>query len=310
MNIRLVALFGFKNNSNPKHLSLFINVYDMYRILKEPLIHFLLLGGLIFFMASFVYNKNRKDERTIVINNEKIGNIIRLYTVTAGAPPNKTQLDAMIEDYIREEIFYRESLKMRLDKDDEIIRRRLSQKMEFLQSDLSVVAPPTQKQLEDFYHSHPENFMDSGAVSFTHIYFSADKKGAEEAQGRAQAVKAKLMSSGKTRAPELGDPFSLQFDYTGQNKLDIVQLFGQKPIEDSLFKSPLDKWIGPVESGYGWHLIRIYERKQTRIPPFESVKDKVRDDYIATMKDSLNKVAFEKLKRKYAIQRDYLNYNE
>jgi len=282
----------------------------MRRIFKEPLVHFLFLGGLIFFMASFVYNKNFKAERTIVISNEKIGNIIRLYAVTAGAPPNKTQLDAMIEDYIREEIFYRESLKMRLDKDDEIIRRRLSQKMEFLQSDLSVVTPPSQKQLEDFYHSHPGNFRDSGEVSFTHIYFSADKNDAEEVQKRALAVKAKLMNSNKTRAPELGDPFSLQFDYTGQNKLDIVQLFGQKPIEDSLFESPLNQWIGPVESGYGWHLIRINERKQSRIPPFESIKDKVRDDYIASMKDSLNKVAFEKLKSKYTIQRDYLNDNE
>jgi peptidyl-prolyl cis-trans isomerase C len=282
----------------------------MRRILKEPLFHFLLLGGLIFFVASFVYNKNRKDERTIVISNEKIGNIIRLYTITAGAPPNKTQLDAMIEDYIREEVFYRESLKMRLDKDDEIIRRRLSQKMEFLQSDLSVVAPPSQKQLEDFYHSHPENFRDSGSVSFTHIYFSTDNKGVDEAQRKALMVKAKLINSGKTRAPELGDPFSLQFDYTGQNKLDIVQLFGQKPIGDSLFESPLNQWIGPVESGYGWHLIRIYERKPASIPVFENVKDKVRDEYISTMKDSLNKVVFEKLKRRYTIQRDYLNYNE
>jgi len=279
----------------------------MRRILKEPLFHFLLLGGLIFFMASFVYNKDRKAEHTIVISNEKIGNIIRLYTVTAGAPPTKKQLDAMIDDYIKEEIFYRESLKMKLDKDDEIIRRRLSQKMEFLQSDLSIVGTPSQKQLEDFYLSHPGNFRDSAIVSFTHIYFSSDKNGSEEAQRRALMLKAKLINSSKTRAPELGDPFSLQFDYTGQNKLDIVQLFGQKPIEDSLFESPLKQWIGPVESGYGWHLIRIYERKPASIPDFENVMDKVRDEYIATMKDSLNKVAFEKLKRRYTIQRDYLN---
>jgi peptidyl-prolyl cis-trans isomerase C len=282
----------------------------MRRILKEPLFHFLLLGGLIFFMASFVYNKDRKAEHTIVVSNEKIGNIIRLYTVTAGAPPTKPQLDAMIEDYIREEIFYRESLKMKLDRDDEIIRRRLSQKMEFLQSDLSVVAAPSQKQLEDFYRSHPAYFRDSATVSFTHIYFSADKKGAEEARSRAMAVKEKLISSNRTRAPELGDPFSLPFDYTGQNKLDIVQLFGQKPIEDSLFESATDRWIGPVESGYGWHLVRISERKQSVIPAFQSVRDRVRDDYIAAMKDSLNNMAFEKLKSRYTIQRDYLNDHE
>jgi peptidyl-prolyl cis-trans isomerase C len=282
----------------------------MRRIFREPLIHFLLLGGLIFFLASFVYNKSRKTERTIIISNEKIENIIRLYSITTSAPPSKAQLDAMIEDYIKEEIFYRESLKMRLDKDDEVIRRRLSQKMEFLQSDLSIVTPPTQKQLEDFYQYHPGDFRDSAKVSFTHLYFSADKNGIEDAKKRAMEVKKMLIINNKNRAPELSDPFSLQFDYTGQNKLDIVQLFGQKPIEDSLFESPLNQWIGPVESGYGWHLIRISERKNASIPPFETIKGKVRDDYMATMKDSLNNIAFEKLKSRYTIRRDYLNDNE
>src|SRR5882762_1815384 len=187
----------------------------MRKFLKEPLLHFLLLGGLIFILASFINNKNRKTAQTISISNQKVENIIRLYMITAGAPPTKSQLDAMIEDYIKEEIFYRESIKMRLDKDDEIIRRRLSQKMEFLQSDLSVINPPSQKQLAEFYYSHPGSFRDSGEVSFTHIYFSADKTGETDAKKRALVVKAALVKSNSARAPEKGDQFSLQFDYSG-----------------------------------------------------------------------------------------------
>lgn len=280
----------------------------MRRIFREPLVHFLLLGGLIFFTATYFNNKKRIAEQTIVISNEKIGNIVRLYQVQTGNFPTKTQLDAMIEDYIKEEVYYRESVKTGLDKEDEIIRRRLSQKMEFLQSDLSVVPPPAKKQLQDFYLSHLSQFRDSSTVSFTHIFFSSDKTGVANAQERARQVRKTLEENHSQRDPAMGDPFSLQYDYADINKLDVIQLFGNKPMKDSLFESPLKKWIGPVESGYGWHLLFILERKKSIIPSFESVLEKVKENYTATEKDSLNKTSFEKMKNKYIIQRDYLNY--
>ena len=221
--------------------------------------------------------------------------------------PSKQQLDAMIEDYIREEIYYREALNKHLDQEDEIVRRRLSQKMEFLQTDLSVVPEPSMNMLRAFYFSNPGYFRDSGLVSFTHIYFSADKKGAADAKQRAMSVKADLVRLNTLRNPQLGDLFSLEYDYTGQNKLDIVQLFGNKPILDSLFESPLNQWIGPVESGYGWHLLRISERTTPRVIPFENITDLVKERYMAEMKNNLNKTAYEKLKKKFLIRRDYLN---
>jgi peptidyl-prolyl cis-trans isomerase C len=279
----------------------------MRRFIREPLVHFLLLGALIFFTASFISNQNRKSEKTIVINNEKIGSILRFYQLQNGSMPSKQQLDAMIEDYIREEIFYREALNKHLDQEDEIVRRRLSQKMEFLQTDLSVVPEPSMNMLRAFYSSNPGYFRDSGLVSFTHIYFSADKKGAADAKQRAMSVKTDLVRSNTLRNPQLGDLFSLEYDYTGQNKLDIVQLFGNKPILDSLFESPLNQWIGPVESGYGWHLLRISERTTPRVIPFDNITDLVKERYMAEMKNNLNKTAYEKLKKKFLIRRDYLN---
>ena len=282
----------------------------MRRFFREPLLHFLLLGGVIFFSASFISRQNRKAEKTIIVSNEKIGSILRFYQIQNGSLPTKQQLDAMIEDYIREEIFYREALNLRLDKDDEIIRRRLSQKMEFLQSDLSVIPEPSLNTLRKFYESNPGVFRDSGLVSFTHIYFSADKNGDADARQRALTVKANLIGSNILRNPQLGDPFSLQYDYTGQNKLDIVQLFGNKPILDSLFESQLNQWIGPVQSGYGWHLLRINERTSPRTPRFETIVEKVKEEYMADMKNKLNKATYEKLEKKYIIRRDYLNFNE
>ena len=280
------------------------------KLIREPLVHFLLIGGLIFFIASYLTVKGRRDAKTIVISNEKIGSILRFYQIQNGALPTKQQLDAMIDDYIREEIFYRESLNMHLDKDDEIIRRRLSQKMEFLQSDLALVPEPSINRLKTFYLSNPRLFRDSALVSFTHIYFSADKQGNEEAKERAIVAKGKLNATNTSRAPQMGDPFPLQYDYAGQNKLDIVQLFGSKPILDSLFSSPTEMWIGPVESGYGWHLIRITERTESVVPPFEKVQGKAKDDYLSYAKDSLNRAAYQKILKKYIVKRDYLNFNE
>jgi peptidyl-prolyl cis-trans isomerase C len=282
----------------------------MRRIIREPLVHFLFLGALIFFTASFINNRNRLADKTIFIGNDKIANIYRLYTITNGAPPTKKQLDAMIDDYIKEEVFYRESLKMRLDKGDEIIRRRLSQKMEFLQTDLSIVPAPTESQLLAFYQNHLASFRDSGEVSFTHIYFNADKTGEEDAKRRAALTKSGLVKSNLKRAPEQGDAFSMLFDYAAVNKLDIIQLFGNKPILDSLFASPLQQWIGPVESGYGWHLLYINQRKEGSVSPYQLIKTRVNDQYIAVTRDSLNKAAYEKLEGKYDIIRDYLKNNE
>jgi peptidyl-prolyl cis-trans isomerase C len=280
----------------------------MAKFFREPLVHFMFIGTLLFISASFINNKSKKAEKTIVISNEKVGSILRFYQLQNGNLPTKRQLDAMIDDYVKEEIFYRESLNLRLDRDDEIIRRRLSEKMEFLQNDLNIVPNPGIAELRQFYLTHPALFRDSGTVSFTHIYFSADKSGLENARRKAMATKNVLQALPPNRAPEMGDPFALQYDYTRQNKLDIVQLFGKKPILDTLFISPLHQWVGPVESGYGWHLVWIQERLEPKILPFESVKGRVLEDYVANAKDSLNSAAFEKIKQKYIVQRDYLNY--
>jgi hypothetical protein len=276
------------------------------RLFGEPLIQFLILGAVLFLFTSYVRQHRDKKSREIIVDNERIGMMVMNYKTQTGDLPNKQQLDAMIDNYIREEISYREAKKIGLDKDDEIIRRRLSQKFDFLQTDLTEAAQPSDKDLKQFYTQHPELFQTDAKVSFSHIYFSADNSTDNIAKQKALTVLQQLKNSKLQRAPEKGDHFPLQYDYTDQATVDIQQNFGDKPILQELFKAPLHTWIGPVQSGYGWHLIFISKRNNAVAIPFELIKEEVKTKWLEATKDAQNKKTFDQLGEKYIIKRVYL----
>ena len=247
----------------------------MKKILKEPLLHFLLLALLMYGITSFVNNKTDPSNK-IVINNAIVGRLVTKYMVQTGTPPNKAQLEALINAEIKEEIEYREAMRMGLDKDDEIIRRRLSQKLKFLKSDLATVEEPSEDELKKFYVEHPKMFRDSSKVNFTHIYLNGDKATFEQINKRAAVIFNELEANKLSRAPELGDRFPLQYDYTEINRLEANQLFGNSQLSDTLLNVLPHQWIGPVKSGYGWHLVYVQEHKEGGLSAFDNVKNKVR----------------------------------
>jgi len=279
----------------------------MKRILREPLLHFMLIGALLFLVTAWVNTKRNQAGQQIVIDNNIVGRIIMQYQSQLGMLPSKEALDGMIEDYIRGEIYYREALKLGLDKDDEIIRRRLSQKYEFLQNDLTVVPPPSDDTLKAYYNAHPELFRDLATVSFTHIYFSPDRDGNEEARNRAEAVFDKISGVNIEHAWQSGDPFPLENNYTGITKLDARQNFGVSAFADSLFTIPEHQWSHPVPSGYGWHLIYVTGRKPAIVPPFESVKKDVVVAWQNQQQKQQNEKRYHDVEVQYTILRNYLN---
>ena len=278
----------------------------MKRFFTEPFIQFLILGGLLFLLVSYIQSKKDTASRAITVGNEQVNLMIVNYKTQTGNLPNKQQLDAMIDNYISEEISYREAIKMGLDKDDEIIRRRLSQKFDFLQTDLTETVPPTEADLKQFYTANPGLFSNDASVSFSHIYFSTDHRSDSAAKQMALQVLLQLKQTSLQRAPEKGDRFPLQYDYTQQSKLDIQQNFGDQPMTEELFKAPLNTWLGPVQSGYGWHLVFISKRETVAAIPYDAVKEEVKSKWIASAKAALNKNAFDKLQQKYMINRAYL----
>lgn len=277
------------------------------RFFSEPFIQFVILGGLLFLFVSYMQQKKDNEALNINVSKEQVNQIILNYKTQIGSLPSKRELDALIDNYIKEEISYREAKKLGLDHDDEIIRRRLSQKFDFLQTDLGEIKQPNEEDLLLFYNNHKKLFSKDSTVTFSHVYFSTDNSTAALAKERAVAVLKKLQNHNIANAREKGDSFPLQYDYVDQAAVDLQQNFGNKPIVDFLFKAPLKKWSGPVASGYGWHLVFISSRGSTGIIPYSLIKEEVKSSYMDSAKAAQNKVAYDKLAKKYLINRSYLN---
>lgn len=276
------------------------------KILAEPLLQFLVLGTLLFLLVSNIQKQNDQQSLEITVDKERVALMIMNYRTQTGILPSKQQLDGMIDNYIKEEISYREAKKMGLDKDDEIIRRRLSQKFDFIQTDLTEIPEPSSEELKSFYEENPALFQKEATVSFSHIYFSTDETSDSAAKQRAEDVLQQLEQSNLQRAPEKGDRFPLLYDYTEQSYLDIQQNFGDKPLLQELFNGPVNTWLGPVQSGYGWHLLFISRRDSATEIPFASIREDVKTKYLEAAKATENKKTFDQLSKKYSINREYL----
>ena len=279
---------------------------NMKKFLSEPLFQFFVLGAILYLTVSFVQSRREKNLREIVVDRERVALLINNYKTQTGTLPTRQQLDAIIDNYIKEEISFREAKKMGLDKEDEIVRRRLSQKFDFVRSDLAEPQPPTDAELREFYEDHPSLFRTAGSVNFSHIFFSTDNCDDRAAKQRALSVLQLLRRSSLQRDPGRGDRFALQYDYTDQTELDIRENFGDKPIVDSLFTSKTKEWIGPVQSGYGWHLLYISKRSEDSEMPYDANKDVVRTKYMEVAKEAANKKAYQELSKNYVVKRTYL----
>jgi peptidyl-prolyl cis-trans isomerase C len=284
-----------------------MNKTNLRKFLSEPLLQFLILGGILYVVVSFIQLQKEKRPKEIVVDGERLALLVSNYKTQTGTLPSKDQLNAMIANYIKEEIFFREAKKMGLDKDDEIIRRRLSQKFDFVRSDLKQIQPPGEVELRRFYDSHPLLFQTEGSVNFSHIFFSTDRSTDSIAKQRALNVLHELRRSSLQRAPEKGDHFALPYDYSEQTELDIRENFGDKPIADSLFNANVGEWSGPVQSGYGWHLLYILKRDKNSAMPYETNKELIKEKYMEVAREKENKKSFDQLTKNYIIRRTYLN---
>lgn len=272
----------------------------MSRLLTEPLIHFLVIGALLFGLYSWMNpDVAGADDRVIEITPGIVQRLKDAWSRQWRRAPTEEELDGLIEDHVREEVLYREAIALGLDKDDTIIRRRLAQKMEFLSEDLGTLAEPTDAELREFYTERSTEFAEPARVSFSHIYFSPDQRGASAAAD-AEIVLTELRAAGVVDATERGDRFLMQSRYQSLTERDASQLFGGK-FAERLFELPADSWEGPVESGFGWHLVRISERVAPRLPDFEAVRDEVQREFDYERQRASRAATYEALRSRYRV---------
>lgn len=268
--------------------------------LREPLIHFLLIVGVLFFVYNLQNEQVDDAGNRIVISKTDIDRLNILWKKKWQRSPTPSELKGLIEQQIREEVLYREALAMGLDKNDTIVRRRLAQKVEFISSDLAAQIEPTDAQLKEHLAANADKFKVPGRIDFVQIYFSTDRRG-EQALVDANVLLAELTQpDSKIDIQTAGDSIMLGGQHKLLTKASVSRSFG-RDFASKLFTLPVGSWQGPVASAYGLHLIRIDNKTTDRQPELEAVRDKVSNEWLAQQRRTLNEAFYKRLRQRYEI---------
>jgi len=268
--------------------------------LREPLIHFLLIGGLLFLVYSLQNDGFSDQSKRIVFTKADTNRLILLWEKKRQRPPTQPELKGMIEQQIREEVMYREALVMGLDQNDSIVRRRLAQKVEFISADLAAQIEPSEADLVNYLAAHRNMFEIPARISFVQVYLNGDRRG-KNLQNDATQLLADLVKAGpKTDITKFGDSFMFGQQHGQLAETGVSRLFG-RDFANTLFTLPVGSWQGPVPSGYGMHIVRIDNKTASRQPELEIVRDKVRNEWMNQQRRIVDKSFYQSLRLRYEI---------
>lgn len=269
------------------------------KVLREPLLQFLLLGALVYLAYGYFVPAGQYDEsRVLTVNKAKIEWMKSAWQQRWNRPPTKAELDSLVRNYIRETVLYKEAVKMGLDKEDGVIRSRLAQKMEFLAKGLMPPVQATEEELKEFFLTHEENYRGEALYSFQQIYFNPDKRAMDEIEG----LKATLNAQGSLphKDLDLGDSFMLQSDFDNRTQSDIQKDFGPG-FAESVTRLPSGTWHGPIASGYGIHLVYIRGVSEAEKPRFDQVKEEVLRDWTVAKEEAFDQQFYTALLDYYTV---------
>ena len=273
----------------------------MKRILREPLLHFLLLGTAIFVAHSFVSKRMSSEQPgRIVVSGGQVAAMAESFAGTWRRPPTSEEMEGLIRDRVQEEVYSREAMALGLDKEDTIIRRRLRQKMEFLTDDVAALAEPSDDQLSEYLQAHGDTFRIQREFTFRHVYLNPERHRENLVDDTAQLLLQLQRAGEKAEVSELGDPFLLDHQFQSLPASEAVKQFGEK-FAAKLNELSLGRWQGPVESGYGVHLVWISERTEGRVPALAEVRQVVRREWANARRVEANAQFYEELLKRYVV---------
>lgn len=268
------------------------------KIFKEPLFQFLLAGAALFFLSALVGERPASDGKAIVVSPQRIEQLRAGWQKRWQRPPSDKELQGLIDQYVREEVLYREGLAMGLDQNDTVIRRRVAQKVEFLVQDLAAAQAPGDAKLMAYFERHREQYTRPARITFTHLYFNEDRRG-PKAEADAQEQLRRLENGGKLMATS-GDALMLNSRYADVTEDQVARDFGRE-FAEAIFTLPLGAWQGPVRSGYGVHLVRVTARDEASPPAFDQVREKVRTAYLDERRREQNEAIIRGMTGRYQI---------
>jgi len=275
----------------------------MKPLLREPLIHFLLIGALLFGLYGLAQSGRpaAAGATDIRLSLDEIRQLTLLFQSQWRRPPTPQELDRLVENKVQQEILYREALAMGLDKDDEIVKRRMAQKMQFLAEDVAAAREPTTAELKAWFEQNSAKFARPPRLSFRHLYFSTDRRGG---RARDDAVQALARLAGQPvdskAAGALADPFMFQDYYRDRAPDYLAKEFGP-PFALAVAKLAPGSWQGPVESGFGWHLVFVDTLTPGGVPAFEEIESDIRTAWLGEQKALAWDKAYKAMRARYTV---------
>jgi len=271
-------------------------------LIREPLVHFLLLGAALFALDAWLRPAAAPAGATeIVVSEARVRNLAQNFRRTWQRPPTREELDGLVESYVREDVLYREALALGLDRDDAIIRRRMQQKMEFVSDEAAALARPTDEELEAYLKAHAETFRVEPRATFVQVYLDPRKRG-PTLQADAKRLRETLERAGPTADPaRAGDALMLlEARYEDVPQSELARLFGAE-FAQALVKQPIGAWVGPIASGYGVHLVRVEALTSGGVPALNDVRPLVEREWANAKRQALARAFYEKLRAKYTV---------
>jgi parvulin-like peptidyl-prolyl isomerase len=275
----------------------------MKRLWREPLMHFLLLGAVLFAVSHYVppAREAAPSSQQIQLSLDELAQLALLFQSQWRREPTPEEFNRLVESKVQEEILYREALAMGLDKDDTIVKRRMAQKMQFLAEDVAAAREPTTAELKSWYEQNSALFEQPSRVSFRHLYFSPDRRGD---RARDDAAKALAQLAGQPQdaqlAGALADPFMFQTYYRDRAPESLAKEFGPQ-FAQAVAKLPPGSWQGPIASGFGWHLVYVDTLIPGRVPVFEEVEPGVKTAWLGEQKAQAWQKAYADMRAKYTV---------
>lgn len=263
------------------------------RMLREPLVHFLLIGLLLFALYGAV--GGGRTDRNIRVDDNVAAALYTQFAKTWQRPPTAQELRTLVESYVRDEIFYREGVELGFDKDDPTIKRRVGQKFATIAEESRPASPPTDAELERWLMRHSDRYAAPSLVTFDQIGFGSSKDGLAELQSARKAL------AGGADPQELGDE-RMMLPHFELYPIDLVQRDFGPDFARSLLATRKGQWVGPVKSGYGLHLVRVEKVVSGRVPKLAELRAAVARDYEQARRTKSLDSEYGKLRQSYRIE--------
>ena len=247
--------------------------------------------GLFIFILDIGFN-SEQDSKDIYISDQELTSLLSAWQSQVGRPPSDEEIVNIINNFVQEEILYREALLLDLDQEDRIIKRRLAQKITFLKQE-TIPDDPSQEELEKFFEQNKNNYYVPATYSFSHHYFSKESSAKEKA--------ARAFNDYQTNGAELkGDPFFLGKNFYQNSADEIKKNFGELFFL-AIENLTLNEWSGPHESAFGEHIILLKEVTTGFSPPLEKVILRVQQDYLSQAQDKAIAEYINEIRSQYRV---------